>query len=314
MEWRSKSVPDSSRYSRAEFGQLDDDDGAKAYSFNGKADCGRLGSNPEEKRRKRVATYNMIGVEGKVKTCFRNSFKWIKNKFSDSAYNEPSNLRVTNPEYTEHDTGLAVEWSVEEQYTLEKTLDIYKNEPSIVRYIRIAAALPDKTVRDVAIRCRWMARKKRKQEEYYLEKRVTNRKEKSVESCPDRSLSSAQSFNMRTHSPLMHQFGQSGVAPSEASYDTVKHFLQQNLDAFDQISANISTYKFQENIELFCHARNNITTVLNEMRQLPGLPRFPISINEDLMNCLLPDISQVYFFVLTYFFLYVSLDLRRLYC
>uniref|UniRef100_A0A7N0ULC7 Uncharacterized protein n=1 Tax=Kalanchoe fedtschenkoi TaxID=63787 RepID=A0A7N0ULC7_KALFE len=86
--------------------------------------------------------------------------------------------------------------------------------------------------------------------------------------------------------------GTLGLEHDTASYDTVKHFLQQNLDAFDQISANISTYKFQENIELFCHARNNITTVLNEMRQLPGLPRFPISINEDLMNCLLPDITS----------------------
>ncbi|KAL9664055.1 hypothetical protein QQ045_019452 [Rhodiola kirilowii] len=65
MEWRSKSVPD---YRRAEFGQLDED-GAKAYSFNGKADCGRLDSmgNPEEKRRKRVASYNMITMEVTIK-------------------------------------------------------------------------------------------------------------------------------------------------------------------------------------------------------------------------------------------------------
>uniref|UniRef100_A0A7N0UMR0 Uncharacterized protein n=1 Tax=Kalanchoe fedtschenkoi TaxID=63787 RepID=A0A7N0UMR0_KALFE len=191
-----------------------------------------------------------------------------------------------------HDTGLAVEWSVEEQYTLEKSLDIYKNEPSIMRYIKIAATLPDKTVRDVALRCRWMARKRRKQEEHYSGKKITNRKDKLVESCPNPSLSSAQHFNMLTHSPMMHEFGQSGLAQSEASCDTVKHFLQQNLDAFDQISANLSTYKFQENIELFFRARNNITAVLNEMRQLPGLPNFPISINEDLMNCLLPDINQ----------------------
>lgn len=32
----------------------------------------------------------------------------------------------------------------------------YANEPNIMKYIKIAASLPDKTVRDVAMRCRWM--------------------------------------------------------------------------------------------------------------------------------------------------------------
>lgn len=32
----------------------------------------------------------------------------------------------------------------------------YADEPSIMKYIKIAATLPDKTVRDVALRCRWM--------------------------------------------------------------------------------------------------------------------------------------------------------------
>lgn len=32
----------------------------------------------------------------------------------------------------------------------------YADEPSIMRYIKIAATLQDKSVRDVALRCRWM--------------------------------------------------------------------------------------------------------------------------------------------------------------
>lgn len=32
----------------------------------------------------------------------------------------------------------------------------YKDKPSIMKYIKVAATLPDKTVRDVALRCRWM--------------------------------------------------------------------------------------------------------------------------------------------------------------
>lgn len=188
-----------------------------------------------------------------------------------------------------HDTGLAVEWSVEEQCTLERNLDKYKNEPSIMKYIRIAAALPDKTVRDVALRCNWMSRKRRKQDEH-SGKKVTNRKEKVMESCPKPSLTSAQTFNLLTVtcSPMMHQLGQSGLAPSHASYDTVKQFLQQTSVTFDQISANMRSLKFHENIELFCRTKKNITTALNEMGQLPGFPRLPVSINEDLINCIVP--------------------------
>ncbi|CAM8950677.1 unnamed protein product [Rhodiola kirilowii] len=191
-----------------------------------------------------------------------------------------------------HDTGLAVEWSVEEQYTLEISLDKNKSDPSIMKYIRIASNLPEKTVRDVALRCRWTARKRRKQEEHYSGKKVTSRKDKSVESCPKLSLTSAQPFNIRTHSPPMQQIGQSGLDQSDASNDTVKQFLQQNFDTFDQISVNMSTYKFQENIELFYRAKSNIAAALNEMVQLPGLPRFPISINEDFINSLLSDTNQ----------------------
>ncbi|OMP12104.1 hypothetical protein COLO4_03470 [Corchorus olitorius] len=62
------------------------EDRAKSYSFNGpvsgnKADVLDTSGNPELKRRKRVASYNMYTMEGKLKSSFRNSFKWIKTKF-----------------------------------------------------------------------------------------------------------------------------------------------------------------------------------------------------------------------------------------
>ncbi|PPD86275.1 hypothetical protein GOBAR_DD16781 [Gossypium barbadense] len=51
-----------------------------------------------------------------------------------------------------HEAGFAVEWSIDEHYILEDSLEKYKDEPSIMKYIKIAATLPDKTVRDVALR------------------------------------------------------------------------------------------------------------------------------------------------------------------
>ncbi|KAI3976446.1 hypothetical protein MKX01_008304, partial [Papaver californicum] len=55
-----------------------------------------------------------------------------------------------------HDLELAVDWSIQEQSRLEEGLVRFADEPSIMTYIKIAAILPDKTVRDVALRCRWM--------------------------------------------------------------------------------------------------------------------------------------------------------------
>lgn len=63
---------------------------SNSYSFNGP--CGKeeeiSTSNPEMKRRKRVASYNMYTMEGKLKSSLRNSFKWIKNKFTDDYFDD----------------------------------------------------------------------------------------------------------------------------------------------------------------------------------------------------------------------------------
>lgn len=77
---KSKSFPDySGSYVEARFGF---EDRNKSFSFNGHGP----GDNPEGKRKKRVANYNMYTVEGKLKSSVRNSFKWIKSKFSPDGY------------------------------------------------------------------------------------------------------------------------------------------------------------------------------------------------------------------------------------
>uniref|UniRef100_A0A0E0NI46 Uncharacterized protein n=1 Tax=Oryza rufipogon TaxID=4529 RepID=A0A0E0NI46_ORYRU len=52
---------------------------------------------------------------------------------------------------------MAVDWSYPELQLLNDGLLKYANEPGIMKYIKIAAMLPEKTVRDVAMRCQWMA-------------------------------------------------------------------------------------------------------------------------------------------------------------
>ncbi|KAL0720564.1 hypothetical protein Bca4012_035163 [Brassica carinata] len=66
-----------------------------------------------------------------------------------------------SPESSEmkHLSGIAMYWSAEEQAILEDALLRYSSSepyPSISRYAKIASELQHKTVRDVAMRCRWI--------------------------------------------------------------------------------------------------------------------------------------------------------------
>ncbi|KAM6590696.1 hypothetical protein CsatA_013301 [Cannabis sativa] len=84
---RSKSLP--SHYSNLHGdARFDFEERSKSYSFNGDDDLATSSSNPEMKRRKRVAAYNMYATEGKLKSSLRNSFKWIKSKFVGTYYDE----------------------------------------------------------------------------------------------------------------------------------------------------------------------------------------------------------------------------------
>lgn len=83
---KSKSFPE---YSSSFSGEFDFDNQSNSYIFNGPSSKGNgfaTSSDPEIKRKKRIASYNVFTVENKLKSSVRNSFKWIKGKFSDVRY------------------------------------------------------------------------------------------------------------------------------------------------------------------------------------------------------------------------------------
>ncbi|XP_017982026.1 PREDICTED: uncharacterized protein LOC108663167 [Theobroma cacao] len=43
-------------------------------------------ADPEFQRKKRVASYKMYSVEGKVKGSLRRSFRWLKDKYTQVVY------------------------------------------------------------------------------------------------------------------------------------------------------------------------------------------------------------------------------------
>ncbi|MBA0872592.1 hypothetical protein Goshw_016854 [Gossypium schwendimanii] len=195
----------------------------------------------------------------------------------------PSGSSIDSVAGFQHDMGFATEWSTEEQYILKDGLEKYKEEPNIMKYIKIAAVLPDKTVRDVALRCRWMQRKRRKPEELNAGKKVNNRKDKQVESSLTMNMPTALPQNMAASPFMMHHLDQIKRKPSEvlSGWPIKQSFYVQ----------------LQDNIDLFCHARNNITAVLKDMADMPGLMSrmlpLPVSVNEeDLEHSILPHATQ----------------------
>ncbi|GMI99822.1 hypothetical protein like AT1G60670 [Hibiscus trionum] len=195
------------------------------------------------------------------------------------------------------DSGVTVEWSVDELYILKDGVERYKKEPNILKYIKIAATLPDKTVRDVALRCRWMQRRRRKPEELNVGRKVNNRKDKPVESSSKMNIPSTVPQSMSAYSLTTHHLDHNERIPSEGIFGTTMHLLKQNSQVFSQITSNLSAYKMQDNINLFVHAKNNITAMLNDMRDMPGLMShmlpLPASVNEDLANSMLHSATQM---------------------
>ncbi|XP_056693637.1 uncharacterized protein [Spinacia oleracea] len=246
--------------------------------------------------------YGMNGNSGNLMFCDNSSIISTSSPTTTTVGSSSGTLLLDSVPGLKHDAGLAVEWTEEEQYKLEESLVKYKDEPSILKYIKIAALLRDKTVRDVALRCRWMARKRRKQEESHLGRKGNYRKDKYVESSAKTNLASASvsNVNMTPYSPQPNQMDQNQRVKCQVLTGKAKHLLEQNIQALNQINSNMSLLKLQDNIDLFCRTRdniNNVNAILNDMRQLSGklgqMQELPISIDQNLANSILPRTTSV---------------------
>lgn len=192
-----------------------------------------------------------------------------------------------------HNPGISVEWTPEEQSILEELLATYGKENNIVRYAKIAMQLNDKTVRDVALRCRWMTKKensKRRKEDH--SRKNKDKKEKITESMPKSSH-----VANRTNGPFYAQSTTPMDNDDGISYKAIGgpagQLLEQTAQALDQISTNFAAFKIHENIGLFCQARNNIVSILNDMNDMPEImkqmPPLPVKLNDELASTLLPQ-------------------------
>ncbi|KAK4412642.1 hypothetical protein Salat_2911300 [Sesamum alatum] len=58
----------------------------KGKSSNGSASKSWSFNDPEFQRKRRVASYKVYSVEGRVKGSFRKSFRWLKDKYTQVVY------------------------------------------------------------------------------------------------------------------------------------------------------------------------------------------------------------------------------------
>lgn len=194
-----------------------------------------------------------------------------------------------------HDPGLAVEWSIREQEILEENLPKHGGEPKILKYVKIATLLPNKTVRDVAIRCRWMSKKesgkRRKTDEQNPTKKIKDKKDKIMDPSAKPAIPLVAQSTVPMYTQQMHLVDNDDGITYEAIGGLTGQLLQQNAHVFSKITENLRAYQIQENIDLFFQTRNNIVAILNEMNDMPGvmsqMPPLPVKVNEDLANTIL---------------------------
>lgn len=79
MMEKSRSFPE---YSSSSYTNGLGDGSKRSYAFNGPVAT----TDGDTKRKKRIAEYNMYTTGSKLKSSVRDSFKWIKNKFTDVRY------------------------------------------------------------------------------------------------------------------------------------------------------------------------------------------------------------------------------------
>ncbi|CAA0839355.1 Protein of unknown function (DUF3755 [Striga hermonthica] len=211
-----------------------------------------------------------------------NEVNCNNNKKLQGSYNGSSVNGEWGVPTFQHQQTISMDWSPEEQALLEEGLCKYASETSIIRYAKIAVQLRNKTVRDVALRCRWMTKKeisKRRKEDFNARK-IKDRKEKGIDSLAKPVRLGVQSSGL-SHAPpgLVSKFNDDVISYNDAG-GAARQLLQQNAWVFKQISTNLATHQIHENICLLSRARDNIFKVLinlNDMgptmRKMPPLPK-----------------------------------------
>ncbi|KAG7581369.1 hypothetical protein ISN44_As08g010590 [Arabidopsis suecica] len=197
-----------------------------------------------------------------------------------------------------HNPGISTDWTHEEQSLLEDLLVKYATEPSVFRYAKIAMKMKDKTVRDVALRCRWMTKKEngKRRKEDHSSRKSKDKKEKATDSSAKSSSHLNVHPNGPSYAPPMMPIDTDDGISYKAIGGVSGDLLEQNAQMFNQVSSNFSAFQLHENVNILCKARDNILAILNDLNDMPEvmkqMPPLPVKVNEELANSILPRPSH----------------------
>ncbi|KAL3156956.1 hypothetical protein ABBQ38_001215 [Trebouxia sp. C0009 RCD-2024] len=189
------------------------------------------------------------------------------------------------------------EWAPHEQAALDQAAVKYPAEryQPFERYVRIAATLPRKGVRDVALRLRWLsqARKRKVSEEGPNSKRMRRDRCQSIFAAQQKPQNVMGQWPQQQLP--MPQLDDHGAQTVGAVGGLVAQLLEANLHILYQYKQNMHQFKVQENTELLVQFRDNILAVLNQMNSMDGvmsqMPQLPVRMNVELANNFLPAAS-----------------------
>ncbi|KAL3829205.1 hypothetical protein ACJIZ3_018007 [Penstemon smallii] len=183
------------------------------------------------------------------------SFKEGKNQQSHgssvSSYNGNGNGSSVHGEWGvptfQHQQNISMDWTPEEQSLLEDGLAKYACESNIILYAKIALQLKTKSVRDVALRCRWMTRKEinKKRKDDFNARKNKDRKEKVIDSSSVKPSRLAVQSGGLSHAPgagMIPNSNDDSITYNDINGAT-RQLLQQNAWAFQQISTNLASHQ-----------------------------------------------------------------------
>lgn len=158
----------------------------------------------------------------------------------------------------------------------------------VQRYVRIAAALPRKGVRDVALRVRWTMQQR-------MKRRTTDTAVAKNGHVNVMASGGNPMMNMNPNlgivtPPVMPLQGQDG---NQTVDGPIAYLLDANLSILNQFRTNMASFKVHENTQLLVQYRDNILQILHAMDSMGGvmaqLPPLPVKLNVDMANEFLPS-------------------------
>ena len=183
------------------------------------------------------------------------------------------------------DWGVSLEWTDEEQKSLELLMNRYTPErmDPVQRYVRIAAALPRKSVRDVALRVRWTTQQR-------MKRRAGDAMKGGIGVSQNNPMMSMNPCLGTVTPPTLPLQGQDGRQTVDGP---IAYLLDANLSILNQFRTNMASFKVHENTQLLVQFRDNILQILHAMDSLGGvmaqLPQLPVRLNIEMANNFLPS-------------------------